>query len=1124
MRKKDGRIIYSPSDLIVFMESPFASWMDRYYLENLDEIEPDEPDAGQVLLREQGDEHERAFLARLEGSALDVCLVPDCADAPALTAQAIGAGRAVIYQACLAGGDFAGKADFLVRREGRSKLGDFYYEVWDTKLSRKAKPYFLVQLCCYAEMLSEIQGCLPGHVSVVLGDFSERRFRIDDCIYFYRRLKSRFMDAQSSFQPGNCPRPARAEGHFRWNSHAARIIVEGDYLCQVADIRQSQIKKLGGAGIETMRQLADSTREHVHRLDDGVFARLRRQAALQIASAGRDRPLYEPVEPDPLNPRRGLAALPPPSDLDVYFDMEGYPFIEGGLEYLFGACFDEGGRAGFIDWWAHDRQSEKRAFEMFVDWVCERFRRCPSMHVYHYASYETSALKRLMGRHGTREAEIDMLLRNHVFVDLYAVVKQSLLVGEPAYSIKNIEHLYRPRRAGEVSTAVDSVVYYQRWLEAPDGTDWHTSRLLASIRDYNKDDCLSTLQLAGWLRAVQAESGIAWIAPAEPSDRTLSETAPRSPAALLAEQMLSRGDPDERRLRELLAQLLEFHWREAKPVFWAMFDRAAMSENELVEDINCLGGLVRTGTPPEKRPRSTVYEYAFDPSQDTKFAAGDEFFFAHDLRVAGSIVSFDGDAGRLSIKLGTRAAEPPDRLSIIPKEHVSAQKIADSIFSQVLRFSEGGELSPALRDLLLRRRPAIQGRESGPILAPGQDIVAGTSAALRGLGGSCLCIQGPPGSGKTTLSASVILDLLRSGRKVGITSNSHKAIDNLMGKVVALAARQSLTINAAKVKGSRGDSGIDSPLVATLVSAAEAFADGQPLYDLVGGTAWTFSDAAAAGCLDYLFVDEAGQVALANVAGMARCTRNIVLVGDQMQLSQPVKGSHPGESGQSALEYLLAGHDTIPDDFGIFLPLTYRMHPHICRFISAAFYEGRLEPAPQTAERSLVLPEAGAGLITRQSGLLYLPVAHEGNTQGSEEEVAAIAGMVESLARCRLGEGDLERRPLSRDDILIVAPYNMQVRLLASALPGYRVGTVDKFQGQEAPVVIVSMCASEGSDTPRGIEFLFSKNRLNVAISRAQVLAIVVGSPGLAATAVSTVEQVRLVNLYCWIVEEGLAP
>lgn len=280
--------------------------------------------------------------------------------------------------------------------------------------------------------------------------------------------------------------------------------------------------------------------------------------------------------------------------------------------------------------------------------------------------------------------------------------------------------------------------------------------------------------------------------------------------------------------------------------------------------------------------------------------------------------------------------------------------------------------------------------------------------------------------------------------------------------------------------------------------------------DVVGATAWFFSRDENVQAFDWLFVDEAGQVGLANMVAMGRAARNIVLVGDPRQLPQVVQGAHPEPANLSCLDWMLGEHATVPLDRGVFLPVSRRMHPSICRFISDQVYEGRLESHSDTAcqaVRGTRFPEAGA---------FWVPVPHEGNAQTAAEEVAAINAAVVDLLDGTWTEKEGTTRPIRASDIIVVAPYNAQVNALRDALPdAIRVGTVDKFQGQEAPVCLVSMTASSSEETSRGMEFLFSLNRINVAVSRAKGLALVFGAPRLREAKCSSVEQMRLVNTLC---------
>ena len=1122
--KLNGTYIYSPSDLITFMESDYVSWMERFYLECPEAVRPDEDEETDRIIQAKGEEHERAFLAELLADGHDVADLRGDRDV-ATTIRAMKDGRQIIYQGTLESGSFAGVADFLVRADGRSVLGDYHYEVWDTKFARKPKSYFIIQLCCYAEMLAAIQERLSVEVQIVLGTKERRRFRTQDYFYYYRHLKQAFLEQQLKFSPEEPPDIPGLKDLGRWSRHAAKILEERDDLSLIANIRSTQIRRLRDANIDTVRSLAETELEGVPRVAPEAFARLRRQACLQVQSRGLAKPKYEILAPNPLRPKLGLAGLPPASPYDIFFDMEGYPLLEEGLEYLFGATYLDNGQPAYIDWWAHNKEQEKAAFRDFVRWAYDRWQRDPSMHIYHYASYEVTALRRLMGRYAICEEEVDQLLRNEVFVNLYAIVRQGLFVGEPSYSLKNIEKLYQKPRSGEVVTAGESLVFYQRWIENQDGLDYSSSPTLHTIREYNREDCESTWKLACWLRGVQSQAGIAFVPKAAVEE---SETVKEiSALARYAEEMRAeipadRSQDSKRwRVHELLSWFLEFHRRENKPIWWFMYERNAMTDQELIDDPDCLGGLVRTDRPPEKVKRSYAYEYRFDPEQETKLRKGSKCIFAHDLMRKTTIETFEPAEGRLTIKL--TGPTPPDRLALIPNEWVSPKIIEQSIERIVRRYRQTNSLPKAIEDFLYRRKPRLKGRTGEPVIPQGADLLEGSIRAAVDLDYSSLCIQGPPGSGKTYTGARMIVELLRRGNRVGVTSNSHRAICLLLNEAARVAQEIGTVLNAVKIGGAVED---HTELVEGIqwVKSASDVLKGEMLPLLIGGTAWVFSRPEAEGKLDHLFVDEAGQVSVANLLGMSPSTRNIILIGDQMQLSQPTKGSHPGESGCSTLKYLLQGRATIPEDFGIFLSETWRMHPDVCRFISGAVYEDRLKPKPITSNRTIEYGFEPRRYVQKNAGILFIPVEHEGNVYESEEEAGTIVEIVEELLGQHVTDTGKTDRPLTADDILVVTPYNLQVRKLSERLPGIRVGTVDKFQGQQAPVVIYSMCASSGDASPRGIEFLFSKNRLNVAISRAQTVAAVVGNPALARTRCSSLEQMQLVNVFCRAVDAGAFP
>lgn len=1149
VRYANDSLVFSPSDLVVYLDSAFASWMDRWHVSqgaipngeataplplllNGVECQRDEDDEESRLIARKGQEHEQKFLEKLRQTGCEIAEL-SLKHQHDSTLEAMQAGLQYIYQAKLEHENFAGYADFLVRTPGESELGEFHYEVWDTKLARSVKPSFIVQLCAYSEFLESIQQRKPHKFAVILGNGEQAEYEFQKYRYLYRHLKQRFLNFQEKFSPDQIPDPRQFKNHGAWSKYAGECLREVDHLSLVANISQRQIQKLEAAGISTLSALADILIEAVPKLNPLVFRRLQTQARLQKEANWTATLPYEVCIPPEDEPRRGLALLPPASQLDVYFDIEGFPLVDGGLEYLLGAVCIEQQEPRFFDWWAHDTAQERQSFQKFVEWVHDRWKSDPNMHVYHYAAYEVSAMRRLMGKHGVCERLVDDLLRNHVFVDLYTVVRQGLVIGSPGYSLKDIESLYGRVRQGEVRTAGGSVVAYHEWMVSGESQSWEKSPRLSQIRDYNRVDCESTWQLAQWLRERQKENGISYWAMKNKQEEPQSNVNDqRERADNLAQELLEcvadAGTPHDKatQMQVLLAHLLGFHWREAKPVFWRQYSRNEMSEEELINDVDCLGGLQRTDQRPYPVARSMIYQYRYDPEQETKLHPGSACYFGQNLNNGVTIHSLDQQSGLVEIKkAGTdECSTLPARLSLIPKEYVDSQIIAEAVYRYVEAWSRRDILSSAIDDLLQQRAPRIRNHRNGDLIPSEADLLAGTIDIIQRMDHTVLCIQGPPGTGKTFTAAQAILALLEQGKTVGVTANSHKAILNVLRATHEAMQKSGRSFPIVKVGEAEDDSLIVRGEIGHLKNSADGIKaiNGEPV--LIGGTAWLFSRPEFEGQLDYLFVDEAGQFSLANTVGVGLSANNLVLVGDQMQLSQPLQGSHPGKSGTSALDYLLEGQATIPPEKGILLNQTWRLHPDICDFISSAFYEGKLRSHPRTEAQRI---ETSGTLITRQTGIHFVPVAHTGNLQSSREEVA----MVQSLVRELLGASVWQKANeppgrLTLQDILVVSPYNYQVRLLQDALgPQARVGTVDKFQGQEADVVIVSLASSTIEDAPRGVEFILEPNRLNVAISRAKALAILVGNPGLISGDFSSARAMELANLFCWLVEyaEGKA-
>jgi predicted RecB family nuclease len=1113
MREEGGKRIYSATDLVNYLGCTHATFSDLRQLVQPVAFAADDEHA--QLLQEKGIEHEKAYLARLQMEGRTVVEISDKGSLDArftATRNAMQAGADVVYQGALYNAPWHGFSDFLLRVNGAaSTLGDYAYDVADTKLARTAKPNHVIQLCVYADLLGAAQGVEPPHMHVVLGDGKVVSLRTADVRHYYRVARGRFEAFAATPPPASAAEPCGHCAFCRWTDTCTAEWEKSDHLSLVANINRGQIDKLRAANINTLRQLAAvPAATRIPNLQSDTLVRLRAQAALQVARRDTGKNQHEMLPPQP---GRGFARLPKPDPGDLFFDMEGDPLYEMGLEYLFGIVHFEKSEELFTTYWAHNREDEKKAFESTVDFMTARLSAYPNAYIYHYASYEESALKRLAMLHGTREVEVDNILRRHKLVDLYKVVREAVRISEPRYSIKNAEAFYlNSARSGSVTTAGDSIIIYERFRRLG------AKALLDEIEAYNKIDCQSLAKCRDWLITLRSAS-LPWpveIAP-EKSDPVREQKRVEAEQRTTAHiQALTAGSPpDDLWWRTLLAYLLEFHRREAKPKFWAMFTRQEMSDEELIDDAECIGVLCPDLTrPPCPEKRSMVYSFTFS-AQDFKMRVDDEVLRAGTLEPAGEIFELDEEKRRISLKLGPKWSRIADGASLIPKG-----PLGDAVLRAAIhRYAEtvtAGDTSryTALTDIMRKSAPRLANQTAGrPIVTPGTELLTGSVAALKRLDQSYMLIQGPPGAGKTYTASHSIVALLADKKRIGVASNSHKAINNLLNDVEAVAKEKGL-----RFSGIKGSSKEEQYFRGTMIANADNnnAAANQGNYQLIAGTAWLFARPDLDQVLDYLFIDEAGQVSLANVIAMGVSARNVVLVGDQMQLSQPIQGAHPGGSGISGLDHLLGGLATVPPDRGIFLATTFRMNPDICRFISDAVYDGRLVSDPSAKQQRLDIGRS-SDIALAPTGLRFVPVLHTGFAQRCPPEAERLKQTYNALIDKHWIDQNGIKKVIGIEHILVVTPYNMQVNHLCEVLPaGARVGTVDKLQGQEAAVVLISMTTSSGDDMPRNIEFLYSQNRLNVAISRARCLSVVFASPRLLEIPCNTIEQMQLVNTLCW--------
>jgi predicted RecB family nuclease len=1144
----DGTIVVSATDLVGYLECDHLATLELGRARGLWAPPSHRTDPTLDLLRQKGDEHEQRFLERQRAAGRTITEIarPDgtlggLADAAERTIEAMRRGDEVIFQATLFDGRWLGYADFLLRVEGTSSFGAWGYEVADTKLSRAVKGGAVLQVCVYSDLLTRVQGVAPSAVHIVTGDGAVQTMRVDDYAAYYRAVKDRF--ERDIFGDGGAPPrdpmsvatyPDPVE-HCRvctWYPDCADWRRTDDHLSIVAGLARTATEHLNADGIWTRRGLAVLPLEHgVPDLNRRSLRRLRAQAAIQVKGEDERQLIHDLIPPDPDQPGQGLARLPEPSRLDLFFDIEADPWAaeDGtgfGLEYLLGVVEMVAGRPSYTPIWGTDRDRERAAFERFIDLVVARRRDDPGMHVYHYGGYELGAVKRLMQRHATRAEEVDQLLRDEVFVDLLAIVRQGVRASVESYSLKRIEKFYMPDRTGPVTEAGFSVVEFEAWLVDKE------QRHLDDLAAYNADDCVSTLMLRDWLE------GLRRIAIDERGWGMPRPTVPDAPGEQLLEALeLTRRR--EERLREgisadvtrrtsdeqgrwLLSRLIDWHRREDRPQWWNWYRLRDMAVEDLVGEREALAGLeFMFDVGP--RARSTVRRYRFPP-QETKLRPGNEPFDPDDGERgagAGRIVGIDLAEGTLDLVRGpTRLERHPVRLIPTPPIPTRHQRTALGLMAdQVIEWGVDAEgPSRAGRDLLLRRPPRLAaGLSPEPLLRPGESVTEAARRLALELDHGVLGIQGPPGTGKTWTGARMALALIAAGKRVGVTSQAHKAITNML---VAIddAARASRQTYRAVQRCDPHDDAADLDAVSIEGQAdrvGPGMIDGR--YDIAAGTPWLFARDDMLDVVDVLFVDEAGQMSLANVLAMSGATKSIVLLGDPNQLPQVTQGVHPDGADASALGHLIGGDVTIAPELGLLLDTTFRMHPAVNDYISKTFYAGRVQTAPSTLGQAVDPGEPGG------VGVRWRPIEHAGNDSSSTQEAQAVVDALAALVGREWIDDKGRRRVITTSDIIVVAPYNLQVAAIESEARARGitpwVGTVDKFQGQEGAVAIYSMTSSSAEDAPRGMDFLYERNRLNVAISRARALAILVASPELLRVHCRTPEQMKKANALCAYLE-----
>ena len=770
----------------------------------------------------------------------------------------------------------------------------------------------------------------------------------------------------------------------------------------------------------------------------------------------------------------------------------------------------------FTPIWAHDRVAERAALRIFLDLVRQRREQYPDMHVYHYANYERAALLKLAGDYGVGQEEVDDLLRENVLVDLYPMVRNGIRVGASSYSLKYLEPLYMgdELRTGDVTTASDSIVMYDRYCELlAEGSAGAAATVLADIEDYNRYDCRSTRKLRDWLLQRAAEHGVGYREPLPPKEKTtdpIDEDETACAVLGFAGDELAQRTPGQQAVA-MIAAARGYHKREDKPYWWSHYQRMdypvdewsdtsgvfLVAHAEVEEDWRDPQGRERK---PRRRLRlrGALESGALGVGAMTAiYAEPAPASLDHhpNGRACNGITvdSVDDPIEPTEVLITEKAVGEDDAtydalpFALTPPQPISTDALKTAINAVAGEVRAGLPQLPraCYLDILTRRPP--RRRSSGPLPRTGDDR-ADITAAVLDLDRSYLAVHGPPGCGKTHNAAGVIAELVtRHGWRVGVVAQSHSVVENLLDKVVA--------------------AGVDPQRVGKKVtkSATPAW---RPLKEkqypdfiaagggcVIGGTSWDFAkpDRVPPGSLDLLVIEEAGQFCLANTVGVAPAARNLLLLGDPQQLPQVSQGTHYEPVDQSALGWLVDGAPTLDPSLGYFLARSWRMHPAVCDPVSRYSYGAKLFSEQAALDRRV------AGL---DPGVWDVLVEHDGNSTDSVEEAGRIVTEISALMGSPWTDED-GTRPLGQADVLVVAAYNAQVLMIRrhlrqAGLGEVMVGTVDKFQGREAPVVFFSLAASSADDVPRGISFLLYRNRVNVAVSRAKYAAFIVRSPRLA--------------------------
>jgi predicted RecB family nuclease len=1108
-----------------------------------------------TLPMKYGDAYEELLVAELKANCPEGSVAaPESADDPEQTLNLLAQRVPVIYQGGLKQSEgntvFSGRPDLLVRNDWQLEFTESGlsahqtsgvefegYTAWDVKYSSHAKAEYALQVAIYVEALDQVGMKAPNAKhGLVLGRRSILELSEGEIVPAMRLARGQLVSTIDDTVRKIASNQLGSTDDFVWHcaSNAECAICEYPDICQKDRVETQDLLLVAGLGKNIRAKLNKSrvvTIQHFADLAEkpaGIslqsFQKLQAQARIQLRQTNLQKPVHELLS----NPT--LQFLPKGSPGDVFFDMEGFPYFEdGGLEYLFGNWTRDGGFTGF---WGHDREGERQAFIDFMTWLTERMDTDPNAHVYHYASYERTALRRLASRHGVMQSELYELEQQRRFVDLYPVVTKSLRVGDTGYSIKDLEKHYGFERTqiegADVGKATDSIDGYDYWVienrAADDPALLEADRVVArkkanlmiqALENYNTDDVKSTMALFDWLSSMPGAST------KEPVEFEITDEAQkridelREKLAALEEitknllkpvEHWPRGEDPEKdkwaKAWELLVHSLLFYEREDLMARVDLLIKLGLEDSELLQDKAALPitefEILDASTERARTNYTWWYRAALPEDCVYQPKVGDSLKIRYTVdgflnqRHSGQVVEVTDQTvtfKRSSPLLETLAFSPT---AIIAHTTYPTQGKIESLEILIKQITTAwghpGNEPPrgfAALDLILQREPSLISGEL--VEADTSDYLPALIETVLKLDSTTLAVQGPPGTGKTYLASRLIKELIDQGKRVCVTSNSHAAVENLL-KACLDAELESEQIFKSPKTGQPA-----SKLWQNKVSQAPTVG---PV--VMGATSFGMANKEAkTHHFDYMIVDEAAQFSLVDTIAGSLIADNIVLFGDPQQLAQVVQARHPGGVEVSALGQFMGDHQLLPGNMGYFVEETRRLHPKVTEVISWLSYENRLRSHKDTHVNVISGTEPG---------VYKIELDHSGNQTSSPEEVATVVELV-----------NRHFKDLGAEEILIVAPYNAQVNLIRRALDdnGFedvRVGTVDKFQGQEGKVVIYSFGASSAEDAPRGLGFLLDQNRMNVAISRAKSVCYLVYSKQLPQANFRSIEDVKSIS------------